>query len=591
MTELESKILSAAQKYYTDGTSEYSDEEFDALVEQLRRENPNSDLFKTGWGYSVSNDTTPGEKVKHKYGRAGSLEKCHNWNEIGLLLQRGPVDVSLKLDGLSCVLYFESSKLVRALTRGDGEIGIDITDKIRKIFPEVADEDNFTGAIRGEILMSLHSFEKWSSIHTDAKNPRNSAAGIINSKTATDEDLKYLRLIVYTIVGDENLQNNLNSEKYSVEIIRQRLINMFGEERVVPHFRYDTGILNADNFDSHMGQLKNWMYGTYPADGLVLTYGYLPEDLSTLPEVTYFAKAYKFPAESKVTTVKEVIWNMSKTRYAVPKVWIEPVQLAGTTVEFATAYNARWILDNNIGPGAVVEVQKAGEIIPQITRVVSTGAVELGMIRHCPDCGCALTWSGVHLKCDNPNCSNAILQDTLIWMENIAPRDGLGDLIKQKFLNQMLDGGVIKDLSVESIMKTNLHLPEDTASIQQNEFAKMWNSLHTCKVSAVKAILALNLPRIGGITAMKFSARMDLLWEVFDAVESNLDHIPLSTSAILGGVIGMSNAASVESNMWKVSRLKYLKDRIQEPVRVGASKGKVAITGKLSVHCIFLFRN
>lgn len=172
MTELEKKIVDAAQAYYTDGSSELTDEEFDNLVEQLRVENPESPLLKkTGWGYSVGADSTPGMKYKHKYGIAGSLDKCRTWEEVKPIFRNQFVDISLKLDGISVLLYYRDGKLYQALTRGDGEVGIDITDKIKCIKSVPDDIDSqFTGAIRGEIVMSFDNFEKFKKIHSEAKN-------------------------------------------------------------------------------------------------------------------------------------------------------------------------------------------------------------------------------------------------------------------------------------------------------------------------------------------------------------------------------------------------------------------------------------
>lgn len=575
MTDLELKIKDAAQKYYTDGSSPLTDEEFDLLVDELKRTNPNSELLKTGWGYDVATDSTPGQKVKHKYGRAGSLEKCHNWEELGREFREKKVDLSLKLDGISCVLYYKNGQFVQALTRGDGITGIDITDKVKKIFnTEIRNKHSiFTGAIRGELLMTYENFEKFKEIYPDAKNPRNSTAGIINSKEITS-DIAYISLILYTIVGLENecTMNNIHE-------IRDVLEVMFGKENVVPHTQY-VWLLNSDMFIPAMNKVRDEWYGKYPADGIVITKA--PIHLSVDNEVTYDACAFKFPAEEKDCEVEEVLWEMSKTRYAIPKIRIKTVQLSGTNVTYCTGYNAQYIRDNGIGCGAVVRLHKSGEIIPNICSIVKS--VEPDMIDICPVCGEPLVWDGVHLKCQNSSCGNAVMQDTLVWMKNLAPIDGIGDTLKMSFLDIYTKSNVIPDVSIESIMESNKVLTESAESVQYNLFVKMWNKLHTGTFDMVDALVALNVPRISKITANKLANYPDI-------VKSAMDHAVARTKftdeeLLRLKAIGEANAKSVVDNLWKFARLKYIWDRIYNTFSYDtevAHKGKIAITGKLSV--------
>ncbi|MBQ2856649.1 MAG: hypothetical protein IJE78_05920 [Bacteroidaceae bacterium] len=579
MTELELKIKDAAQKYYTDGTSPLTDAEFDALVDELKRTQPDSTLLKVGWGYDVKSDSTPGQKVKHKYGRAGSLEKFHNWNELKKDFKNTPVDFSLKLDGISCVLYYKNGRFYQALTRGDGDVGIDITDKVTKIFdttikPTYNDHETFTGAIRGELLMSYENFEKYAADHPDAKNPRNTTAGLINAKEIT-EDLKYVSLVVYTIVGwDTGVIANV-----PVSTIREDLENMFGAENVVPHSQY-TDLVSNDQLMQMMYNARNAWYNKYPADGIVIT----KDRVHCIQggEVTYDACAFKFPAESKDCKVVSVDWNMTKTRYAVPVIQIEPTQLSGTNVSFCAGFNAQWIKDNRIGPGAIVTVCKSGEIIPTVLKVAKPAEPQL--IDTCPVCGSKLEWHGVHLQCMNTQCANGILQDTLFWLQNIAPTDGIGDILKEKMLNEMVAAKVIPDLSIESIMECTITLREDTESAQKNLFAKMWNNLHNAKVDLVNALVALNIPRISFITASKFVDYTPLIKTIMEKAEAGEQLSSNERLQLL--VIGEANAKAVIGNMWKMKRLRYVWDRVYNTLAYDsavAQKGKVAITGKLSV--------
>lgn len=571
MTELELKIKDAAQKYYTDGSSPYTDAEFDAMVAELKATNSDSELLKVGWGYDVTLDSTPGAKLKHKYGIAGSLDKCHNWAELKSL-QNIPVDISLKLDGLSVVLYYQDGKLIRALTRGDGKVGIDITDKVNQIssiFAELPD-DLFTGAIRGEILMSYANFDKYKQIHPEAKNPRNSTAGIINGKD-TASDLKYLSLIVYTIVGYEAS----SGFKY-MTYVRSYLQYLFGASNVVPYTRFEN--LTEITLDTRMNNLRDKWYGTYPADGLVIS----ADDIMIVGDaLEYNAKAYKFAAEQKECEVQEVIWTMTKTHYAMPKIRINPIELAGTTVEYCTGYNAKYILDNGIGPGARIKVWKANEIIPNVTEILQP--VDPSMIEACPDCGELLSWDGVHLKCTNPVCGNAVLQDTLIYMKTLAPTDGLSDLLITKFLNELVDIGLISNVSIESVMNCTVSF-NDTSSVQANLFHDMWYKLHNNAVNSYAALLSLNIPRLGDKTCDKLTNYPAVIQQLIKEAswESGMR---IDTYNTLVSIVGNATAESINLHLNKFKRLQYvniLYDNIDTSAAIN-SKGKVAITGKLSV--------
>lgn len=578
MTDLEKKLQEAAQKYYTDGTSDLTDEEFDNLVDQLRKEQPDSILFKVGWGYDVSNDNTPGMKRKHLYTTIGSLDKCHDLKELGKEFRGVELDASTKLDGLSCVLYYENSLLKYALTRGDSFTGIDITDKVLRINPGlVRTRAPFTGAVRGEILMTYSNFEEFKKIHDDAKNPRNSTAGLINGKDTFD-DLVYLTIVLYTLVHDE--ASKTEQPFTHVDYARGYLRNLFLPQDIVPYKKIvlpDEFSFTDTQFIEFMEQCKNEMYLDYPADGIVLTAEKCRCNNGTYQ---YTAKAFKFAAESKVTRIINIEWNMGKTKIAVPRVILEPVQLSGTTVQACAGYNAQYIRDNDLGPGSLVEVRKSGEIIPQIIKVHQSTFAQLPRV--CPDCGTELIWDGVHLKCPNTECSSSIEQDLLIWLQYLVPTDNLGDTLKMKFINQMADNGQIADCSIESVMECKMHFDENTPSVQFNTFAKMWNQLHDSnkKFDLVHSLCACNIPRIGDLTAMKFAHCADNIQTLLDCDRTNCHH----TISELARRIGEANSNSVYEHLNKLHRLNLIRDRIiWSNVAKAEFKGKVAITGALSV--------
>lgn len=576
---LESCIEKYAQQYYEDGSSPISDAEFDELVAELTALNPNSELLKVGYGYSIDKDSTPGAKCRHKYGTVGSLSKCRTWKEIGPELSQCSICASLKLDGISVVLYYEKGELVQALTRGENNIGIDITEKVRYIDDSIINilDDTFTGAVRGELLMSYDNFEKFKELHPNAENARNSTAGLKNANGITP-DLKFLDIVVYTVIGDEGVAPYPYNPSSCLDMhqivtwLRQNFKN------VAP---YAPIHLFEDNYNDSMNKLRSEWYGKYPADGIVLTNMNVGYNKSTF-EVIYTAKAFKFPAESKNTEVLDVEWSLSKSRYLIPKIKLSTVRLSGTNVSYCTGYNAKYIQDNNISPGAIVEVEKRGEIIPNINKVIVSGKANLPT--HCPDCGEELVWEGVHLKCSNPECNNADKQDLIVWLDNISPVDGLGDSIRLKYLEMILDEG--EDLSIETVMKfpeTGRHVIFSNAKGGHKQLiSNMMDQLFNpeVKIPARRAIQALNVPRFGEITSEKFAYAKDLFRALMECACEGYELPDCSN------ILGVANMASVRENLSKFKRLKYIWDRIEftsTETENSEDKGKVAITGKLSI--------
>lgn len=566
---LEQDIKKAAQSYYTDGSSNVSDDTFDKMVDELKQLAPESEvLSKTGWGYDVNSDTTPGAKVKHKYGEAGSLDKAYSWDELFKEFRGATVDSSLKLDGISIVLYYEKGQLVQALTRGDGDIGIDVTDKVRLILKDKSNITiGFTGAIRGEILMSYDNFEKFQDIHPDAKNPRNSTAGLINGQSL--EEMNFLNILVYSVVASDNH----NFGRSEMPVTRAFLLVEYGPDNVAPS---TTITLDSPESIHKLYDLREKWYNKWPADGIVLTAMKPTWDKDTL-YITYNAQAFKFPSEAGTSEVVEVIWRLTKSRCYMPKIRVKPVQLAGTTVQHCTCYNSKYLVDNNIGVGAVVTFSKHGEIIPNIDEVVTPTVADIP--KTCPVCGSEFVWDGVHIKCPNESCGNAKMQDILMWTKTLAPVDGMGDILRKKFVTDLFG----EDISVNELMDGRLQkyaTSQKSDSAQVNLFLEMCDKLCNRTFELAVALEALNIPRLGNLTAKKIAQIPDKIKHMLAAYQVGT----VAPSASVEALVGPATAQSIADNADKFVRLALIQDRIDWTVKQQLEvKGKVAITGKLSV--------
>lgn len=361
MTKQESmlqQIKEYSEAYYT-GVALIEDDEFDALVEEYEKEF--GKINKVGWGYEPK-----GNKATHKYSFVGSLNKTRSTDNIDF---RGKI-ITDKLDGLSCVAYYENGKLVKAITRGNGKEGLDITDKLVHIdggnmfLPPLSSGAEFTGAVRGEIMMT---YDKWNQFinkykDDDYRNPRNAAAGVINRKDVDPERLSYLIYITYKIIAWEG---RTYDEYFTTYEDHLNDLFYFGFNTV----RY---IKVSDDADPHkslqeMEEIFNEGDGYVPRDGLVITDNQLTINNEG---VTFFNEfAFKFKSEVAITTVVDIEWNLSRTGKYVPTVITEPVELSGATVKRATGFHAQFIKDHEIGVGKKIMITRSGEVIPTITAV------------------------------------------------------------------------------------------------------------------------------------------------------------------------------------------------------------------------------
>lgn len=563
MSFLQDKIKQASQQYYSDGSSDMTDSEFDAALEALKKESPNDPLLTAvGHGYDLSNVSN---KFKHLYGVVGSLDKCHNYEELKNDFKMIEVDASLKLDGISVVLYYKNGKLTNAVTRGNGVEGIDITNKMVDIVPNQIKDKSFTGGVRGEILMKDDMFLAYLVSHPDAKNARNTVAGIIGRNEIKDVD--YLSVVVYSVLGDVN-----DSIRCKQHTLNRRTISGWLRENFDEVAPRDLIVISNSYMISEMNQLKDmWYILGYPADGIVLT------DISVKRSedgvISYNSQAFKFPSETVCASVEDVCWSLSKSNYMIPRVKIEPVTLSGTTVQYASGFNAEYIKNNQIGKGALITICKSGEIIPDIQSVIEPG--ELDIPTKCPECGHDLVWSGVHIQCPNSDCSFARITDLLIWSSTLVPLDNLGDKLRRKFYYQFYGD----DVNIEKVMLNPI--PNELKLAEGAQTKLFLDSIVALKENSFElsvALRSLNIPRLGEQTSTKLASNRDLVDKLrkFDNHNETMKNELIST-------IGTANAESIMNNLSKLNNINLIWDRIKVSDTLNTVDNiHVAITGKLS---------
>lgn len=529
--ELEAQILYYSTKYY-EGNPEISDEQFDMLVDKLRLLDPKSKVLQTGWGFEVN-----GDKVKHKYSHIGSLDKTKSYEDIPERFINRTIYISPKLDGLSAVAYYENGILVRGITRGNGEYGKDITNKLLNILDNQIFDKTFTGAVRGELIINESNWKILQQKYNNLIAPRNFAAGIINRKDL-DDDIQYVDMVVYKVVGQENKQTFFTKREDMLQWLKANF------KHCIPIYYYP--VLNKSSWETyHLSTFNDFKKLGYGLDGLVLTSPDIVYDNISNGYI-FDEIAFKFPAESTTTVIKNIEWELSRTQRLVPVAVIEPVELSGAIVERATCNNAKWVQDMELGKGAEIEICRSNEVIPQILSVLQP--YELSLPTKCPMCGQDLVWEGVDLKCNNSNCANIKLSDLQQWCENVGKTDGL----QWTLMKQYLDMYGINDIDTLYAKQDFVWQDLNTRklSITEHKVKDFFEALYFKQVSMENALVGLNIPRLGEKTAKILSAHFDLVYQL----------LLLSIMPIYSGVtvkLGENNKPTIfgSDNDWVELRL------------------------------------
>jgi DNA ligase (NAD+) len=483
--ELFSKIKNYSQKYY-EGTPGISDEEFDRLVDEY--ESQYGKIEQIGWGFDPSK--IPLSKKRHKYGLVGSLSKVYEMTNVNLT----NCIITDKLDGMSCVAYYVNGMLESAVTRGNGTFGVDVTNKYKFItgLTNIPDE-GFTGAIRGELVMSEASWSAFKEKHPEYENSRNAVAGIINSKEIDKNKLSYISFVTYKIIAHEDIRNsNMNYDN----IFNWLKDNGFTVVNSIIVDDYGKSVTTVDDMrDIYSSRTE------YPCDGLVITNRKVLINNNGFFE--YDEYAFKFKSETAETRVTGIDWNLTRTGKMIPTVLIEPVKLDGATIRRVTGFNAGYIRDNSIGIGALIEIERAGQVIPDIQRVIEDAMISLP--KECPKCSHSLKWSGVNLICDNPDCIAKDYEKVYRFISIVGCKDvkNVGPALINDFIDYCVTLSGLSDkvdsmsrLVVGSKLVTPIDLSNNFGKATVDKYISILKNLSS-PIDKCDFLYALNIPGLG----------------------------------------------------------------------------------------------
>ena len=541
MNELVALLNRYATEYYTSDNPSVSDSEYDRLYRELvELETAYPDqVLADSPTHRVGGKVLDGfEKYSHQY-PLYSLQDAFSREELEAFDARVRKEVAhptyiceLKIDGLSISLTYEKGILVAGATRGDGSIGENITENLKRVkdipltLPEELDI-----TVRGECYMPRASFDQVNQARQENgepefANPRNAAAGT-------------LRQLDTAVVAKRNLATFLYQEASPS--------TRDSQEKVLKHLEQLGFVVNpkrilAENIDEvwnfiqEVGQERDNL--PYDIDGVVIKVNDLAgqEELGFTVKAPKWAVAYKFPAEEKEAQLLSVDWTVGRTGVVTPTANLTPVQLAGTTVSRATLHNVDYIAEKDIRKDDTVIVYKAGDIIPAVLRVVESKRVseeKLDIPTNCPSCNSGLLHfeDEVALRCINPRCPAQIMEGLI----HFASRDamnitGLGPSIIEK----LFAADLVKDVAdIYHLKEEDFLLLE---GVKEKSAAKLYQAIQASKEnSAEKLLFGLGIRHVG-------SKASQLLLQHFHSIENlaQADSEEVASIESLGGVIAKS---------------------------------------------------
>ncbi len=541
MNELVALLNRYATEYYTSDNPSVSDSEYDRLYRELvELETAYPDqVLADSPTHRVGGKVLDGfEKYSHQY-PLYSLQDAFSREELEAFDARVRKEVAhptyiceLKIDGLSISLTYEKGILVAGATRGDGSIGENITENLKRVkdipltLPEELDI-----TVRGECYMPRASFDQVNQARQENgepefANPRNAAAGTLRQLDTAVVAKRNLATFLY----QEASPSTRDSQEKVLKNLEQ-LGFVVNPKRILAESMDEIW-----NFIQEVGQERDNL--PYDIDGVVIKVNDLAgqEELGFTVKAPKWAVAYKFPAEEKEAQLLSVDWTVGRTGVVTPTANLTPVQLAGTTVSRATLHNVDYIAEKDIRKDDTVIVYKAGDIIPAVLRVVESKRVseeKLDIPTNCPSCDSDLLHfeDEVALRCINPRCPAQIMEGLI----HFASRDamnitGLGPSVVEK----LFAANLVKDVAdIYRLKEEDFLLLE---GVKEKSASKLYQAIQASKEnSAEKLLFGLGIRHVG-------SKASQLLLQHFHSIENLAQADPEEVASIesLGGVIAKS---------------------------------------------------
>lgn len=550
MKELIKILNEASKKYYQDADPVMTDYQYDKLYDELCELEKSTGVIMSNSptqrvGYTVLSGLT---KIRHEK-RMLSLDKTKDVLKLKSWLNDKEGILSWKLDGLTIVLKYNNGELQQAVTRGNGEVGEDITHNAR-VFKNIPVNISFKGELilRGEGVISYDEFERINDTLPDDekyKNPRNLCSGTVrqlNSQIAAERQVTFY---AFTLVSSEGKEFELKTQQ--MEFLKE-----LGFDVV------ESKIVTADNIEESVKDFeKRIENNSFASDGLVLTYNSIAYS-NSLGETSKFPKdsiAFKWKDETAETVLREIDWSTSRTGLINPVAVFDPVELEGTTVNRASLHNLSIMEELKIGIGDKILVYKANMIIPQIAEnITKSGNVKIP--ENCPVCGgeteIRSIKDGKALYCTNPNCHAQRVRS----LTHFVSRDAMNiEGLSEETLRKFTDNGFVEtyvDIFKLQNFENNI---KELEGFGEKSYSNIINSIEKSKnVNLANFIYALGINHVGLSNAKLLCKNMDY----------DLNKILSATTEELNGIDGFGEviAHSIHSYFSNENNIKLLNEAL-----------------------------
>ena len=592
--ELSNLIDYHRKKYYLEDAPEITDDEFDALMHELKAletefpqfYKPTSPSTRVG-GYVAEKF----EKVNHRVPLKSLndvfspeevesyLEKCEN-----TLGHKASFAVEYKIDGLSVSLEYENGLFVRGATRGDGTVGEDITENLKTVsaIPLVLNEKLPYLCVRGEVYMPKKSFAKLNEKRDENgeapfANPRNAAAGSLrqlDSKICASRNLSIFIFNIQQIQGGPDI----NSHKESLDYLKS--LGFVVSPSYDTFTEFDDIMARINSFNEHRNDLA------FDIDGAVVKADSFSdrEVLGELPHVPKWAIAYKYPPEEKTTKLISIEVNVGRTGVITPFAVLEPVKLAGSVVSRATLHNADFIAERDIREGDMVVVRKAGDIIPEILKVdTKFRDVQLPyeMPKVCPSCGEKVSREDgeAAYRCVNPECPAQLSRS----LEHFVSRDAMNiDGCGEAQIKALIENGLVKDAA--DLYTLGAEQIEALDRMGKKSADNLVKAIENSKTAGLSRLLhALGIRHVGKQTGIALAKHFGSLEALMTADEETLSQIDDVGEVVARSICGFFSLDSTKKLCEKLKSVGVITEDTQSEKKSDKLDGLTfVITGTLS---------